>query len=363
MTNTKVINKTDRQYKRVLTYDKYTNPNVLAKEMEHIFSKSWQLVGHTSQVRENGQFFTTEVANEPLIIIKGNDGQIRAFYNVCPHRATILEKSEQGRKKILQCMYHGWTFKTDGELNRAPNFRGDDQSCLDGVCLKSVRLEIKESLIFVNLDEQAVSLDETYGGLFDKLSEFEFLADLQKTHRKTRVIKSNWKGFIDNYLECDHCHIAHPSFVKTLDMDQYQILLHKNYSEQCSNVKPDTTYGEVDLNEAEMQGGSFYWLWPNTMLTIYPGPGNIASIEMIPIDHETTLGVYTYYFKEDSLEKISQEEKDLITFAEQVRNEDIELVELQQKGFNSRAFTQGRFSSSEQAILQFHEMVLESLKE
>lgn len=362
MTNSKVINKTEQQFKRVLTYDKYTDPNVLHIEMDKIFSKSWQLVGHTSQVKENGQFFTTEVANEPLIIIKGNDGVVRAFYNVCPHRATILEPSEQGKKKILQCMYHGWTFKTDGELNRAPNFRGVDNSCLSDACLKSVRLEIAESLIFVNLDEDATPLRETYPGLFERLSQFDFLKDLQQTHRKTRIIKSNWKGFIDNYLECDHCHIAHPGLVKTLDMETYQILLHDNYSEQCSTIKEDTQYGNVDLNEADMQDGAFYWLWPNVMITIYPGTANMATIEMIPIDHETTLGVYTYYFIKDDIENLDQDAKDLIAFAEQVRNEDVELVELQQRGFNSRAFSHGRFSPSEQAIVQFHEMVLQALE-
>ena len=89
----------------------------------------------------------------------------------------------------------------------------------------------------------------------------------------------------------------------------------------------------------------------------------MASIEMVPIDHETSLAVYTYYFREDSLEALGQDEKDLMTFAEQVRAEDIDLVELEQIGFSSRAFNKGHYASSEQAIVQFHEMVLEALNE
>jgi carnitine monooxygenase subunit len=185
------------------------------------------------------------------------------------------------------------------------------------------------------------------------------LSELKRTHRKTRVIKANWKAYIDNYLECDHCHIAHPSFVDTLDMKDYQITMCENYSIQGTVVKADNQ----DLNDAEMKGGTFFWLWPNLMLTIYPGPGNMASIEMVPIDHETTLAVYTYYFREDSLENLSQDEIDLMTFAEQVRAEDIELVELEQIGFRSRAFNKGHYASSEQAIVQFHQMVLEALDE
>ncbi|MBX9974588.1 aromatic ring-hydroxylating dioxygenase subunit alpha [Cytobacillus firmus] len=356
----KVQNATNRTFERTLTYDKYTDPKVLEKEMDLVFSKSWQLVGHVSQVEKAGDFFTAEVAGEPIIVNRGKDEVVRAFYNVCPHRATKLEKNAAGNKKILQCAYHGWTFKLDGQLNKAPNFRGEDEACVKDACLRSVRMEILESLIFVNLDDNAKPLSESYGDFFERLSKNAFLSELKRTSQKTRTFKANWKAFMDNYLECDHCHVAHPSFVAALDMNDYQIITCENYSMQGTIVKPDKKYGTVDLNEAEMQGGQFYWLWPNLMLTIYPGPGNMATIQIIPVDHETSMAVYTYYFRDENL---SQAEKDLMTFAEQVRSEDIELVELEQIGFRSRAFSKGRYSSSEKAIVQFHEMVLEALNE
>lgn len=360
MSYNKVINKSNRTFERTLTYDKYTDPSIFEKEIELIFSKTWQKVGHISQLENEGSFFTVEVANEPIIVVRGNDGVIRAFYNVCPHRATKLEKNESGKKKILQCGYHGWTFKLDGKLNKAPNFRGEDESCIQDACLRPVRVEILESLIFVNLDDNAKPLIDSYGDFFEQLSKFPFLGELKRTMVKTRHLKANWKAFVDNYLECDHCHVAHPGFVDTLDMNKYQIMTCENYSVQSSIVKPDKNYGSVELDNAEMQGGSFYWLWPNLMLTIYPGPGNMATIQLKPIDHENTLIIYTYYFRDENL---TQEEKDLVAFAEQVRQEDIDLVELEQIGFRSRAFKQGRYSASEQAIVQFHEMVLEALNE
>lgn len=359
-TYNKVQNASNRTFERTLTYDKYTDPKVFEKELDLVFSKSWQLVGHVSQVEKAGDFFTAEVAGEPIIVNRGKDEVVRAFYNVCPHRATKLEKNEAGNKKIFQCAYHGWTFKLDGKLNKAPNFRGEDEACVKDACLRSVRMEILESLIFVNLDDNAKPLSESYGDFFERLSKNTFLSELKRTHQKTRTFKSNWKAFMDNYLECDHCHVAHPSFVAALDMNDYQIITCENYSMQGTIVKPDKKYGTVHLNEAEMQGGQFYWLWPNLMLTIYPGPGNMATIQIIPVDHETSMAVYTYYFRDENL---SQEEKDLMAFAEQVRSEDIELVELEQIGFRSRAFNKGRYSSSEKAIIQFHEMVLEALNE
>ncbi|MGZ4160367.1 MAG: aromatic ring-hydroxylating oxygenase subunit alpha, partial [Neobacillus sp.] len=128
MAYNEVENKTNRTFERTLTYDLYTDPKVYEQEMKDIFAKSWQVVGHVSQLEKPGQFFTIDVAGEPIIITRGMDEVIRAFYNVCPHRATKLEKNESGQKKILQCGYHGWTFHLNGDLNKAPNFTGEDAS-------------------------------------------------------------------------------------------------------------------------------------------------------------------------------------------------------------------------------------------
>jgi phenylpropionate dioxygenase-like ring-hydroxylating dioxygenase large terminal subunit len=342
-----------------LPYRLYVDPKTLEKEKDKIFSRTWQFAGHVSQVKKPGDFFTCEVADEPIIVVRGQDEELRAFYNVCPHRATKVEKNEQGNKKILQCSYHGWTFNLNGALHKAPNFQNAENFCSQDICLNPVRVETQETLIFVNLDENALPLTTIYGSFFKDLGRFEFLGELKKVKVKQRLIKANWKAFIDNYLECDHCPIAHPGFVNTLDMSQYKIVTCENFSYQGSSIKPDINYGTVDLNKAEVQGGRFYWLWPNMMLTIYPGPGNMAVIQMIPIDHETTLGVYTYFFKDENL---TEDQEALIEFAEEVRNEDVELVELEQIGFRSRSFKKGRFSPTEHGVHQFHLMVQEALE-
>ncbi|WP_047152985.1 aromatic ring-hydroxylating oxygenase subunit alpha [Aneurinibacillus tyrosinisolvens] len=343
---------------KTMPYYLYSDPKVLPEEQEKIFAKSWQYVGHVSQIQKIGDYFTCEVAGEPLIIVRGKDDQIRAFYNVCPHRATKLEKNSEGNKKILQCGYHGWTFNLDGSLNKAPNFKDTGSFCEGGACLRSIRLEIQTSMIFVNLDDHAVSLSASYGDFFDSLKDVEFLGELKKVWSKSRVIKGNWKAFMDNYLECDHCPIAHPSFVATLDMSQYKVIACDNYSVQGTIVKPDKTLGSIELNKAEFQGGRFYWLWPNMAITIYPGTGNLTVIRMIPIDHETTLGVYDVFFRDENLTK---EDEELLQFMEQVRDEDIELIELAQIGFNSKAFKRGVLSPTENGVFQFHKMVSKAL--
>lgn len=343
---------------KTIPYRLYADPSILAVEQEKIFAKSWQYVGHVSQLQKTGDFFTCEVAGEPLVVVYGKDEQIRAFYNVCPHRATKLEKQAEGNKKILQCGYHGWTFNLDGSLHRAPNFKTADPFCEGEACLRSVRLEIQASMIFVNLDDHARPLSESYGDFFDSLQDLTFLGELKKVWSKSRVIKTNWKAFMDNYLECDHCPIAHPSFTATLDMSQYKVIACENYSVQGTMVKPEKTLGSIELNKAEFQGGRFYWLWPNMAVTVYPGSGNMTVIRMVPIDHETTLGIYDVFFRDENLTK---EDQDLLQFMEQVREEDIELVELAQIGFKSKAFAYGYLSPTENGVLQFHQMVREAL--
>lgn len=122
---------------------------------------------------------------------------------------------------------------------------------------------------------------------------------------KKRTIKCNWKAFIDNFLECDHCPIAHPGFSATLDLDEYHIVNGNNCSVHGSELKTKKGKEALDLpmGSAEVQEGRFYWIWPNVMLTIYPGPGNLSTIQMIPIDHETTLGVYTNFQSTKSRQK------------------------------------------------------------
>lgn len=121
------------------------------------------LLGHTSQVDKVGDFFTFDIAGESIIISKDKDEKINAFYNICPHRGTRVEKSEAGNKKVFVCSYHGWTFKLDGAVNRTPNF--DKDSLGDHNCMTHVQIEIYQSLIFINLDPEAKPFREEYSEL------------------------------------------------------------------------------------------------------------------------------------------------------------------------------------------------------
>lgn len=328
-----------------ITYDKYVDPKVLEEEKEKIFHNCWILAGHTSQVEKVGDFFTFDIADQPLIISRDKNNEINAFYNICPHRGAKVEKSEQGNKKGFMCTYHGWTFQLDGKLNRAPNF--DTNELGNHSCMTKVKLEVIQSLIFINLNPEAKPMVETYGEFMAELEKYTFLESLKKVRVTQRVIDANWKAVVDNYLECDHCKIAHPEFSKTFDMKNYHIDLHDNFSCQYSELTNKT-------KEEQKERANFYWVWPNLMVSIYPGEdGNMTTSQILPLTPDKSLAIYSYYFKS---EEINEEQEELIRFVDQVRLEDFDLVEMLQKGFSSKGFKHGIYSPTEYAIKHFHSL-------
>ncbi|WP_257346673.1 aromatic ring-hydroxylating oxygenase subunit alpha [Pseudalkalibacillus decolorationis] len=341
------VRENEKVLEYTLPYKHYVDPQILDKEKKNIFFKNWILAGHASQVEKEGDFFTFEVVGESLIVSRDKNNKLNAFYNICPHRGTKVERSEQGNKKVFMCSYHGWTFQLDGKLNRAPNF--DNGNLGEHSCMTHVKLEVYKSLIFVNLDKNARPLSDSYEELVNDLDKYTFLDSLKKVRVTQRMVNANWKAIVDNYLECDHCKIAHPAFSRTFDMNNYNIDTHKNYSCQYSQLKKGG-----NENQAH-----FYWIWPNLMVSIYPGEeGNMTTSTILPISPDQSLAIYSYYFRTD---EITEEQEELIKFVDQVREEDFELVELLQTGFNTQAFKQGIYSPTEHGLRNFHQRIKEAM--
>src|SRR5437870_4956105 len=185
----------------------YVDAGMLAAENRNVFARTWQLVGHGEKVREVGSFFTTIVADEPLLIVRGSDGELRALSNVCRHRAGPVAAGE-GKRPVLQCGYHGWTYALDGRLLTTPEFDGVE--CFDrgAVSLPRFRVEQWNELLFVNLDPAAPPLRDFLGDLYGRTlcapTGFSLAA------RKEWFVDCNWKVYVDNYLEGYHIPIVHP---------------------------------------------------------------------------------------------------------------------------------------------------------
>jgi choline monooxygenase len=332
----------------------YTDQKIFAAEKEKIFSRTWQVVGHISQVANPGDYFTTELAGEPLLCARGSDGKLRGFYNVCRHRAGPPAEG-CGSRKLFRCGYHGWTYDLDGTLICATEIEGVKGFRAEDFALTPVRTEEWFNLVFVNLDPQALPLLQALSELPRQTDKFAF-ANMKLFERRTYDMKCNWKTYVDNYLEGYHLPSVHPGLNRELDFKAYVVEPYSGYVRQFSpirGVQPgDTTprrYGEAheDLTT------DYFWVFPNWMLNCYPD--NVSLNMVLPLEPERTLAVFEWYLPEE--EHTSPAAKASVDFSDQIQTEDVGICEAVQKNLRSRSYSRGRFSvKQEKGVHAFHRM-------
>lgn len=194
---------------------RYTSPKYFALEQEHIFRKSWLFAGHLDEVPEPGCFMRWHNAGDPIVIVHGSDGVVRAFYNTCRHRGAPVVTEDRGKAMRLVCGYHHWTYKTDGTLIGVPERR--DFANLDLSCrsLIPVKCEMFGKLIFVNFDDGAMSLTDWLGPLAEEWSEFRF-DELRLASRYSFDLQCNWKVAMEANMEVYHVPFIHADTVAPL---------------------------------------------------------------------------------------------------------------------------------------------------
>jgi choline monooxygenase len=321
--------------------DYYIDPSVLASEKRNVFARTWQLAGRGDQVREKGQFLTTTVADEPLLIVRGDDGELRALSNVCRHRAGPVAKGE-GKRPVLQCGYHGWTYALDGSLLRTPEMDGVECFDRQSFALPRFRIDAWNDLLFVNLDPAASPLREFLGDLATvSFGGFRLAA------RKEWLVNCNWKVYVDNYLEGYHIPIVHPSLFREIDYPHYRTETGRNYSIQYAPLKRPQRIRTSDPNAKT----DYYWLFPNLMLNVYPD--NFSTNLIVPLGPDRTLTVFEWFFRDPDAAKAEIEQT--IAFSDEIQLEDIEICEAVQRGLRSSTYESGRYSPvRENGVHHFH---------
>jgi len=343
----------------------YTDPSIYEREKQAIFYKSWAYACHRSQVAEPSSYATCMVADQNIAVMRGQDGVLRAFYNVCSHRAHELVKG-CGRANIITCPYHAWTYHLDGRLRSAIGQKKVEGFEAQEFGLKPVRLEELNGFIFVNLDADATSLASQTGNLATDMQGYcDNLAGLKFAHRETYELKANWKNVADNFLECYHCSVAHPAFVDLVDIKNYRT---KTYGIYSSHISPPGRADNTAYKVPEGQEGNFaaWWVWPNVTFNMFPGPANVTILHIMPTGPETVLEHFDFFFLED---RPSEGEWQAINYIDQVlQPEDIGLVESVQRGLHSKGYSQGRLMvdkdrsyNAEHGLHHFHSLVLERL--
>lgn len=347
-----------------LRAEAYTEPRWHQLDLDQIIAKTWQWVCHVEKVRKPGSFVTIEIAGKPIAIVRDRDGGLRAFYNVCKHRAHALLSGEGEISKIM-CPYHAWTYKLTGELVRAPHTEALKDFDINSICLDQVQVEEFCGFIYVNLDPDAVSLAVQSGDLQTEIQHWApDIDELTFGHRLTYEIKSNWKNVVDNFLECYHCPVAHKDFCTLVDMDTYKVTTHGIYSSHMADAGKGAN-NAYDVSNASVRTHAVWWLWPTTCLMRYPGRSSMIVLNIIPAGPDRTFETYDFFLETPEADDM---EREAIRYLDEVLQvEDIGLVESVQRGMTTPAFEQGRIvhdpdgsGKSEHALHHFHGLVLDA---
>src|SRR5580765_5339694 len=350
----------------------YVDPKILEIEKEKIFRRSWQLVGSLDQpcaevnglkktISDPETYFTTDVAGEPLLIVRDQQGILRAFSNVCRHRAGPIALGS-GCKNVMRCQYHGWTYTLEGKLIGTPDVEGVEFFDRSMMGMFPVRLETWEKFIFVNFDPNAAPLAKVLGKIPEQARGFRF-AGLKSVERRDYVIDYNWKVYVDNYLEGYHIPIAQPGLMREIDSAQYRTDTFRYYSQQFAPIramKAEDAGERFYAPGTGLQQALYFWIFPNLMLNIYPD--NISTNVIVPLTADKTLTIFEWFFRDVDQPTTRARIEKAVAFSDEVQQEDILLCENVQRGLHSSTYDRGRYSvKRENGVHHFHMLLSEFL--
>jgi phenylpropionate dioxygenase-like ring-hydroxylating dioxygenase large terminal subunit len=345
----------------------YLDDEIFELEKQQIFYKTWQYVAHESMLPDQGDYFTLKICDESIFVIRSADNKLRAFYNVCRHRAHELLQGNGNVRKLIVCPYHAWSYNNQGDLKVAR--MGEHRPGFDKTefGLTEIRLEILCGCIFVNLDDNCESLQVIAAGLEqDVRDQIPYLDEIELCGTNLlgqSRLEAGWKVVVDNYVECYHCRPAHKDFASIIEMNSYQVDVFENWSRQLGpNIRIDNNAYEID-RDVGIQQSVFWYLWPNTTFNVLPGSNEFAVFAVRPITttssdfggHSLAVGGKAYQPRVDYV-------------VETLAPEDINLCESVQRGLNSKSYQQGTYmvdpnhpGESEYALHHFHRLVQQAL--
>jgi choline monooxygenase len=338
----------------------YKDARVMELEQQTVFALSWQLAARAEQLREAGQYITCEIAGEPIVIVRGDDHNLRGFYNVCRHHAAAVMTEPEGKSQHLRCPYHGWTYTLEGELKGTPDFMG--------VCgfdraengLVPIDVAEWENWVFVRIEADKSSLDNFLGAALINQSRALNLKNFHWMERRHYAFDCNWKVFVDNYLDGGyHVPHLHKGLDSVLDYSNYTIENGERFCLQSSPV----VNSHAESETGAVRKGSralYYWVYPNFMINWYEGV--LDTNLVIPRGVDKTEVIFDFYF-EDISEKARECNLASIGVGQQIQDEDVMICKSVQRGLSSRAYTAGRLSVRREAGEHlFHKLLYKDLK-
>jgi choline monooxygenase len=357
----------------------YVDPNYFDLETKHIFRRTWQRVGRTEQVNNPGDFLVSTVAGEEVVVVRGTDGVLRAFSNICRHRAGPVAIG-CGNRKALQCAYHGWTYELDGQLRKAPGTEQNEAFDPTTIRLPEFPVDVWGPLVYVSLDPGIHPLSEWIGGLIARATNYR-VDELEYVGGKTWVIPCNWKTYVDNGLEGYHLPFVHPSYHKVVRLDssyEYSMGDHWNamYGREpnprgpasraadllsAAAINPVRKFRELappmpSLEGPERDGYYYFWFFPNTLIDFMPDGIKVNTVTPLDVGHTQSTMEWWFPPSDEIDKKVLQAA--VVAFGHKINDEDAWISTEVQKGLESRFYDRGRYVAGEEMIVHHYHQVL-----
>lgn len=328
----------------------YTGSAAAERDRRAVFARSWQLVAREDQLDGSGDHVVAGSAGVPLLLVRGEDGELRALHNVCRHRAGPLALCDGRAAKRLRCRYHGWTYALDGHLQSAPDMQSAALFDPSAVRLPQAQVAPWRGLVFAAIGA-VPPLAELLDGIDARVGAHA-LAGYAWHGRSHYDIDCDWKVYVDNYLEGYHVPHIHPELNRMLDYRSYRTECARWHSLQWSPLESaGDLYGDGEA--------LYYWLWPNTMLNILPG--RVQTNRVLPLGEGRCRVEFDFYYPPgvDS----ARPARDL-EFSDLVQHEDVAICEQVQRGIASGSWSSGRLNPlRESGVHHFHELLRAAYRE
>jgi choline monooxygenase len=340
----------------------YRDAQIANLEREVLFGNTWQLVARGAQLGSPGSFVTANIAGEPVLVIRDDANILRAFFNVCRHRAACVVTEAEGKASRLRCRYHGWTYDLAGRLRGAPEFDqvGDFRSDENG--LVKLAVDTWGPLVFVNLGHSPQRLSEAMAPIPQRVGT---LGGFRFVERRSYELGCNWKVFVDNYLDGGyHVNTVHPSLAGVLDYVQYKTECFASTSLQTSPLRiPDARKLGSSASAVRTGESAFYgWAFPNFMINVYAGAMDTNVV--FPLGPERCSVSIDFFISlpdEPGGRRFSAESVDV---GHRIQLEDVGVCEDVQRGLASKSYDTGRYSvRREVGVHHFHKLLANYLRD
>ena len=344
----------------------YTSEDVLMQEREKIFYRNWHYAGAVQSLAGPGDYITSEVMGQGVVVMRGRDGVLRGFYNVCQHRAHELLSGE-GNARVVTCPYHAWSYHDDGSLRTARGAERQPGFVAERFCLKPVRIEVfADKFVFFNLDPDATSMAAMFAEIEDEIrTEVPDFANLVPSQgRPARPMAANWKVVLDNYHECYHCGPSHQAFADLIDMAGYRTTTGRWWSKQAGRA------GKLDskaylVTAEQNQTTRFWYLWPTTTIGFMPGEPFLSVTSIRPLSAGSSIRKFHGFARPGAVMDPVRASYNLDVLGP----EDVSICESVQRGLASRGYTAGRYvndpeggQTTEAAVHHFHTLYAEAMR-